>query len=320
MLGGTETRYSLVIPVYRNRESLPELVQQLRDLDRDLGNRLQLVFVVDGSPDDSYAWLRAELPRSGLHAKLMLLSRNFGSFAAIRAGLAQASGPYFAVMAADLQEPPELALRFFRTLEQGEVDVVVGARVARDDPPISRFASNLFWGAYRTLIQREIPPGGVDLFGCNLAFREHLVHLDEANTSLVALLFWLGFRRATLPYVRKARPYGRSAWTARRKLKYLADSVYAFSDLPVRLLFYAGGIGLALSLAMGIAVLFARLTGAIEIPGYAATVLVVLFFGGLNTFGLGIVGAYAWRAFENTKRRPGYVVLASEDIARGEGR
>jgi len=144
------------------------------------------------------------------------------------------------------------------------------------------------------------------------------VRLDETNTSLVALLFWLGFRRKSIPYVRRARPYGRSAWTIGRKLKYLADSVYAFSDLPVRLLFYAGATGLLLSVAMGITVLFARLTGAIELPGYAATVLTVLFFGGLNAFGLGVVGAYAWRAFENTKRRPGYVVLSSQDITPKE--
>jgi glycosyltransferase involved in cell wall biosynthesis len=318
MTGSPDTRYSLVVPVYRNRESLPELVEQLRGLDQRLEGGLQVVFVVDGSPDDSYAFLRDELPRSGLHAKLMLLSRNFGSFAAVRAGLAEARGPLFAVMAADLQEPPELAEQFFRALAAGDVDVVVGAREGREDPLFSRWASSLFWATYRAMIQPDIPAGGVDLFGCNAAFRDHLVRLDETNTSLVALLFWLGFRRKSIPYVRRARPYGRSAWTIGRKLKYLADSVYAFSDLPVRLLFYAGATGLLLSVAMGITVLFARLTGAIELPGYAATVLTVLFFGGLNAFGLGVVGAYAWRAFENTKRRPGYVVLSSQDITPKE--
>lgn len=315
MPGDSETRYSLVVPVYRNRDSLPELVAQLRALDRELDGRLQAVFVVDGSPDASHAWLHAELPRAGFRAKLILLSRNFGSFPAIRAGLAEAAGPYFAVIAADLQEPPELALQFFRTLEQGEVDVVVGTREAREDPLLARVASAAFWGLYRRLIQREIPPGGVDLFGCNRAFRDHLVRLDESNTSLVGLIFWLGYRRRAIAYSRRARPYGRSAWTLGRKLKYLADSVYAFSDLPVRLLFYAGAIGLLLAVAMGVAVIVERLTGAIQLPGYSATVLTILFFGGLNAFGLGIVGAYAWRAFENTKRRPGYVVLSSEDTA-----
>jgi hypothetical protein len=197
---------------------------------------------------------------------------------------------------------------------------VVGTREARADPLSSRLAATLFWGLYRKIIQREIPPGGVDVFGCNRVFRDQLLRLGEANTSLVALLFWLGFRRRTIAYARRARPFGKSAWTFRRKLKYLSDSVFAFSDLPVRLLFYAGFTGLILYGCLGLIVLIAHATGAISVPGYAATVLIILFFGALNTFGLGLVGAYAWRAYENTKQRPSYLVLSSEIVARGEPR
>ena len=161
------------------------------------------------------------------------------------------------------------------------------------------------------------PSGGVDLFGCNQIFRDQLIRLEELNTSLVGLLFWLGFRRKSIPYIRRARPYGRSAWTVRRKLKYLSDSVFAFSDLPIRLLSLCGAVGILVSLLLGIVVLTARLTGAIQLPGYTPTVLTILFFGALNTLGLGIIGAYTWRAFENTKRRPGYVVLRSENIVSG---
>ncbi len=307
--------YSLVIPVYNNRDSLPELVEQIRGLQRGLPQPLETVFVVDGSPDDSHEWLRRELPASGLDAKLILLARNFGSFAAIRAGLAHSAGEYTAVMAADLQEPPEVVARFFEVLAKGDVDVVIGVREARADPFASRMLSTFFWGFYRRLVQPQIPPGGVDLFGCNRAFREQLVSLGETNTSLVALVFWLGYRRAMVPYVRRARPYGRSAWTFRRKLKYLSDSVFAFTDLPVWLLFHAGMLGLVLSVVIAVVVLVARIVGTIELPGYAATILVILFFGALNTFGLGIVGAYAWRAYENTKERPGYLVLSTETIS-----
>ena len=310
--------YSLVIPVYRNEESLPELVSQLSVLNHALDRRLETVFVVDGSPDNSYGYLREALPRTDLRAKLILLSRNFGSFAAIRAGLTEASGPYFAVLAADLQEPPELAREFFAALENDEADVVIGTRIGREDPALARWAAALFWGVYRRLIQREVPPGGVDLFGCNQTFRDQLIRLEELNTSLVGLLFWLGFRRKSIPYIRRARPYGRSAWTLRRKLRYLSDSVFAFSDLPIRLLSLSGAAGLLVSLLLGIVVLTARLTGAIQLPGYTPTVLMILFFGALNTLGLGIIGAYTWRAFENTKRRPGYVVLRSETIVSGK--
>jgi glycosyltransferase involved in cell wall biosynthesis len=307
--------YSLVVPVYRNRESLPELVRELEGLQQSLRPQaLEVLFVVDGSPDESYAWLRANLPASSLRARLILLARNFGSFAAISAGLQVASGEYFAVLAADLQDPPDIARRFFGELAQGDVDVVIGTREGRSDPWITRAMASLFWGLYRRIIEPQIPPGGVDLFGCNRAFRDALVRLRETNTSLVALIFWLGFRRRTLPYVRRKRPYGKSAWTLRRKLKYLSDSVFAFSDLPVRLLFYAGVAGLILSGLLGLLVVIGRLTGAIDVEGYSATILVILFFGALNTFGLGVVGAYAWRAYENTKGRPAYLVLSSEAI------
>lgn len=307
--------YSLVVPVYRNRESLPQLVEELAALQGSLSGKLETIFVVDGSPDDSHAWLRSALRRSNLDARLILLTRNFGSFAAICAGLVEATGDYFAVIAADLQDPPEIAGKFFAALATGEVDVVVGTREARADPWPSRIASSMFWGLYRKIIQPQIPPGGVDLFGCNRAFRDQLVRLNEANASLVALLFWLGFRRRTISYVRRPRRFGRSAWTFRRKLKYLSDSVFAFSDLPVRLLFYTGLGGLLLSAIIGLAVLVAHATGAINVPGYSATVLIILFFGALNTFGLGIVGAYAWRAYENSKQRPGYLVLSTEAIS-----
>jgi len=307
--------YSLVIPVYRNRESLPELVRELEGLQQSLRPEpLEVVFVVDGSPDESHAWLRANLPSSRLRARLILLVRNFGSLAAVSAGLNEASGDYFAVLAADLQDPPDIARRFFTELATTDVDVVIGTREGRDDPWITRVTASVFWGLYRRVIEPQIPPGGVDLFGCNRRFRDALVRLRETNTSLVALIFWLGFRRKTIPYARRRRPYGKSAWTLRRKLNYLSDSVFAFSDLPVRMLFYAGVLGLVLSSLFGMLVLLGRLTGAIDVAGYSATMLAILFFGALNTFGLGIVGAYAWRAYENTKGRPAYLVLSSEAI------
>jgi len=298
------TRYSLVVPVYRNEEMIPDLLSALQGVDSALGGGLEVVFAVDGSPDRSLARLVELLPRTGLTAKLLEMSRNFGAFAAIRAGLTEASGPYFAVMAADLQEPPELAVEFFRRLEQGTCDVVCGVRAARDDPWRTRLASNLFWALYRRLVQPEMPPGGVDVFGCNLAARDALVALSEAHSSLVGQLLWIGMRRDLVPYHRRARRHGKSGWTLRRKITYMLDSSLAFSDLPIRLLFGVGMLALAVAIVYGAIVLFARVTGLINEPGYAPTVLLISGFGALNALGLSVVGAYAWRAFENTKARP----------------
>jgi glycosyltransferase involved in cell wall biosynthesis len=307
--------YSLVIPVYRNEASLPELLDAVAGIAKSLDGPFEAVFVVDGSPDRSYSVLREKLPGVPFASQLLSLSRNFGSFAAIRSGLQAARGDYFAVMAADLQEPPELAVEFFRRLKNDETDIVVGTRDAREDPWASKAASALFWKTYRWLINPDIPAGGVDVFGCNRNFLDHLLALDEHHSSLVGLMFWLGFRRAVVPYSRRARVHGKSGWTLRRKITYMLDSVFAFSDLPVRMLLAIGVIGVAVAALFGLVVLIVRLLGSELVPGYAATIIAIMFFGGLNALGLGIIGAYVWRAFANTQRRPLAVVMRSESFA-----
>jgi glycosyltransferase involved in cell wall biosynthesis len=295
---------SLIVPVYRNEDTVPALLAAVAALNERLGGALEPVFVVDGSPDRSLSLLIEGLPQQRYAATVLQMSRNFGSFAAIRAGLIEATGPYFAVMAADLQEPPELVLEFFRRLETDACDVVCGVREARDDALHVRAASTLFWRLYRRLVQPEMPEGGIDVFGCNRVARDQLVALTEAHSSLVGLLIWIGLRREQVHYRRLPRPHGKSAWTLRKKLAYMFDSCLSFSDLPIRLLFGVGLLSLAAAIVYGSIVVFARATGLIHEPGYATTVLLVAGFGALNALGLSVVGAYAWRAFENTKGRP----------------
>lgn len=295
---------TLVIPVYRNEGSLPDLLAAVERLGAQAPGGMETVFVVDGSPDRCYEILRDELPRRAIRAKLVLLARNFGAFSAVRAGLLRGEGDHFAVMAADLQEPPELVERMHAMLRAGEVDVVVGVRESRDDPWGTRVSSGLFWSLYRRYVVPEMPPGGVDVFGCTRAFRDMLLSMRESHSSLVAQIFWLGFRRGTLPYARQARQHGKSAWTLGKKIDYLMDSVFAFTDLPIRWLIRGGLAGAVLAGLFGLGVIAGRLGGWITVPGYAATAILITFFGALNLLGLGIVGSYAWRAYENSKARP----------------
>ena len=312
------TTYSLIVPVYRNEDAVPALLATLDDMNAQLDGALEAVFVVDGSPDRSLPLLLEGLPRQRYAARVLEMSRNFGAFAAIRAGLAEAAGPYFAVMAADLQEPPALVLEFFRRLAADACDVVCGVREARDDAWHVRVASALFWGVYRRLVQPDMPEGGIDVFGCNRVARDHLVALPEAHSSLVGLLIWIGLRREEVRYRRLPRQHGKSAWTLRKKLAYMFDSCLSFSDLPIRLLFGVGMLSLVAAIVYGSIVVFARATGLIHEPGYATTVLLVAGFGALNALGLSVVGAYAWRAFENTKARP--LTIVQRRFSFGEGK
>lgn len=295
---------TLVIPVYKNEGSISTLLDVVTQLDQALNSDFEVIFVVDGSPDHCNELLEAALPEQSFKSTLILLSRNFGSFMAIRTGLQHGCGDRYAVMAADLQEPPELVLEMNRILCAEPVDVVVGVRESRNDPLLSRLASQMYWNMYRRYIVSEMPPGGVDVFGCNKAFLNVLLTLEERHSSLVAQIFWLGFRRKIVPYKRLKRQHGKSAWVFRKKVNYLLDSVFSFSDLPIRLLIRVGGGGSILALLVGLIVFFAKLNGIINVPGYTMTMLVISLLGSLNLLGLGIVGSYAWRAYENTKHRP----------------
>ena len=305
---------SLVIPVYRNSENVPSLLEAVVQLDRDLDGDLEVVFVVDGSPDDSALRLSSALPELGVRAQLLELSRNFGSFEAIRAGLEAGRGDCFAVMAADLQEPPSLVADFHRRLDSGECDITIGQRAGRDDPPMRKLMSRVFWGFYRRFVVPDVPPGGLDVFGCTRAVRDEILRMRERNSSLVGLLLWVGFRREYIPYERRAREIGESAWTFRKRLAYLMDSVFSFSSLPIQILLRIGIAGLAVSVIFSLVVLWARLFSDLDVPGYAATVLLITFFGALNCFGLGVIGQYVWRTFENTKTRPGHIVASRQDF------
>ena len=192
----------------------------------------------------------------------------------------------------------------FSALTTQGCDVAIGTREGRADPLLSRIFSKVFWGIYRRLVQPDMPAGGVDMFACNRKFRDQLIALPESNSSLVGLVFWVGFQRAYISYSRAPRAKGKSAWTFSKKLRYVSNSVFAFSDLPIRLLLLFGVTGVCIAATLATIVLVARVTGLVSFPGYSATVLIILFFAALNSLGLGVIGSYTWRAFENTKSRP----------------
>lgn len=304
--------FSVVVPVYKNAETLPDVVKAIEWLQGELGVAVEAVFVVDGSPDASAEVLRGILPEAQFSAQLLCHSRNFGAFAAIRTGFLAARGSYIAAMAADLQEPIDLLCQFYAELSSGRYDVAVGTRASREDPGLSKAMSGVYWRLYRRMVLPQMPPGGVDIFACTAQVATKFGELVESNSSLVGLLYWLGYRRVEIPYDRVARQHGTSAWSFRKKVTYLLDSVFSFTSLPISLILLLGAAGTALALGSAAVVFVAWLLGAISIPGYTATMLVLLLSTGSILFALGIVGTYVWRAYENTKNRPIAVVMQQE--------
>jgi glycosyltransferase involved in cell wall biosynthesis len=305
---------SLVIPVYRNEENLPRLFTELEAFAAAFPDPIEVVFVVDGSPDRSLAVLRERLPGWPVPSQLVELSRNFGSFAAIAAGMRAARGEYMAALSADLQEPLSLTREFHRLMAAGEADVVFGHRTGRADARSSSLMSDLFWRLYRRFVVPDMPRGGVDMFGCTRQVRDVFTGMKEVNTNLIALLLWLGFPRAFVPYERQARLEGRSAWTFSRKVRYAIDSVFAFTDLPIRALLVMGVAGTAIAVVAGVTVFVGWATGHVPVLGYTPLMLVITFFGGLTALGLGITGQYLWLTLQNSRGRPPFVVRASDSF------
>lgn len=301
-------KYSIIVPVYQNEDSIPKLLINLSALSEKLNHDLEVIFVIDGSMDKSQDLLVIGCQDMKFKSQIIIHSKNFGSFAAITTGLKYDNSEYSSTYSADCQEPTSLIENFYEILEKDKVDVVFGQRLERQDNILSKIYSNLFWKIYRATIDSDMPRGGVDIFGCNRAFRNELVKLEESRSSLIALAFWLGFERRTVKYSRLAREAGKSTWTFRKKLNYFLDSLFSFTDLPIRVLLSGGAIGVILSLVLGSVILILSLYGDIKVPGYSPTVLLILFFGALNIFGIGLVGSYAWRAYENSKKRPNAVV------------
>lgn len=307
---------SLVIPVYRNAATVAPLIEAVNGIAQAVEGRLEVLFVIDGSPDNSGDLIRTAVKQHDMDARVIEHSRNFGSFAAIRTGMRLARGKRIAVMAADLQEPPDLIVRFFARLSVGDVEIVAGDRRARSDPGSQH--SRRYWRVYRRFVMADMPIGGVDVFACTAPVRDAICSMESVNTSLVAQLFWVGFRRALEPYDRLPRAEGESGWTLGKKVRYLADSVFAFTDLPVRVLWGTGVLGTSVAVVVALLVLVSRIANLISVPGYAPTVLAIVFFGSLNLIGLGILGSYVWRAYEAVQGRPAAIISSTYETESGE--
>jgi hypothetical protein len=197
----------------------------------------------------------------------------------------------------------------------GRADVVLATRTGRDDPWSVRVTSAAFWRTYRRLVQRDAPVGGVDMFACTKAVRDVLVSLRESNTSLVGLLMWAGFRREIVEYRRLPRAHGESGWTFRRRMRYMLDSVYSFTDLPITAIIAVGMIGIIGSFIAAILVFAAWISGRIDIQGYTPLMMLLLALTSTVLFALGIIGSYVWRTYENSKARPLALVRVHEEFS-----
>lgn len=307
---------SIVVPTYRNAASLPDLHQRLQELaSRNQADRFEFVFVDDGSSDDTPAVLE-QLATCDARVSVLTLSRNFGSTSALQAGFEHSRGDAMVALAADLQDPPELVDELLDRWRAGS-KVVLAVRRHRGDSRLSSTVSKAFYALFRRFAIAEMPPGGFDFFLVDRQVRDVLVSIPERNTYLMGLLLWMGFKPAIVHYDRRAREarYGRSGWTLPKKITYFADSFVAFSDAPIRLVTILGVcISLAGFVYAGLVIL-SRIVSREDVQGWTSLMVVVLLLSGTQLLMLGIIGEYLWRALDEGRRRPRYII---ESIRRGK--
>jgi len=308
MRKGKHKILSIIIPVYFNEPNLPDTIPQLLALADDLpGYQLELVFVDDGSGDRSLEMLFAAREEHPRQIKVVKLTRNFGTMAALQAGLTVAHGDCVGVIAADLQDPPELFLEMIRHWEMG-TKAVFAIRSDREETFLQKLFSNSYYALIRRFAIPGYPAGGFDFFLVDRQVVDEVNNIHEKNTNLMTLVFWLGFQAVFIPYVRQRRTKGVSRWTLGKKVKLFVDTFVSFSYFPIRLFSFLGIVYAIISFSYGAFIFISWLSFGIEVQGWVPMMLVLTFTAGLQMTLLGILGEYLWRTLDEARGRPQFVI------------
>jgi polyisoprenyl-phosphate glycosyltransferase len=302
----TRELVSVIVPVYFNAESLPRLVERLKEVQGGADWDLEVLFVDDGSGDASWERIE-EAVRSWPAARGVRLTRNFGSQMAIVAGLSEARGAAAAVLSADLQEPPELLPEMVAAWRRGAT-AVLAVRRSRPESLATRAAAGVYYRTLKRLAFSEMPEGGFDCFLIGRSAIDFLVDAREVHTSLPGLLLWGGFPTALVPYDRVAREQGESRWTFAKKFKYFLDAVIAFSYAPLRWMSVAGAVLAVAAFAYAVFLIAYKLVHGQPLQGWTSLMVALAFFSGVQLASLGILGEYLWRTLDAARARKGYLV------------
>lgn len=300
-------KVSIVIPVYYNEDNLLPLYDDIKEKIIDVINYdYEIVMVNDGSKDGSYDVMK-HLAEIDNNIKIVSLSRNFGSHAAILCGLEKCTGDCAVVKAADLQEPTALILQMVERWKQGN-NVVLAVRESREESKKQTTFANLYYWMVRKTSLPTMPQGGFDVYLLDRKVIEVLLALDERNSALTGQILWSGFKTDIVYYTRLAREIGTSKWTLKKKIRLVMDTLFSFSTVPVAMVESIGAISFFGSLIWAIVVLVCKLCGTIEVSGWTMLFIFNLFSFGVVMLTLGILGEYLWRAFDASRNRPPYIV------------
>lgn len=302
-------KISIIIPCYFNEENIPftskELIENEKNFDSDM--LFEYVMVDDGSKDQTYAALlkfKAQYPDK---VTLVKLAGNVGSYNAILAGMHHATGDCNVILAADLQDPPEMIPKMVEYWKKG-IKFVVANRENREEGLAQKLFSNTYHRLIKKYALKNVPPGGFDLVLFDKQLREDVIKINERNTNQIYLLSWLNYDFVNIPYTRRKREIGKSRWTLQKKIKLFIDSFVSFSFAPIRLISIIGLLLGIIAFAYGVFIIISRMLGDIQVAGWSAMMVTFLFVSAFQMMALGIIGEYVWRALDAARGRPNFVI------------
>jgi polyisoprenyl-phosphate glycosyltransferase len=301
-------KISIIIPCYFNAENIPvtkkRLVENESLFESDV--TFEYVMVDDGSKDNTVAeLLKFRDEHKGV--KVIKLAGNVGSYNAILAGMNYATGDCCVVIAADLQDPPELMVKMYSHWKNG-IKLIVGNRADRQEPFFQKAFSSTYHKLIRKFALKNIPEGGFDYVFFDKQLKDEVVKINEKNTNTLYLLAWLNYDMVCIPYTRVKREVGKSRWTLKKKIKLFIDSFISFSYAPLKFISIVGIVLGLVAFFYSLFIISLRFFGESQPEGWTSLMVVLLFVSSFQMIGLGIIGEYVWRNLEATRKRPIYVV------------
>ena len=298
----------VIVPCYNEGDVLRQLYQSLSSILTIIGYEYELLFVNDGSDDNTLIQLKT-LSEADHHITYLSLSRNFGKEAAMYAGFCNADADYVAVMDADLQDPPELLPEMIRILENEEYDCVAARRVTRKGEPFIRsILAKGFYKLINTISDTSIIEGARDFRLMKRQMVDAIVAMREINRFSKGIFAWIGFRTYWIEYDNIQRAAGKTKWNLWSLTKYAFSGIIDFSEIPLSFASWIGFLMTIISFAFLILIVVRRLIFGDPVAGWASTICVIIFIGGIQLFCLGMIGQYIARNYTESKRRPHFII------------
>ena len=311
-------KISIIIPCYNEQEAVPLFYTESMRVLKELNYEYELIFVNDGSKDQTLAAIK-DLCAADPHVVYLSFSRNFGKESAMLAGFHAASGDFVTIMDADLQDPPSLLPQMLKILEEGEYDSVATRRFSRDGEPMIRsWFARKFYQLINRISDADIVDGARDFRLMKKEMVRAILSMNEHNRFSKGIFGWIGFRTYWLSYQNVERAAGTTKWNFWKLFKYAIDGIINFSQTPLSIASWFGISMTFFSFAALMVIIIRRLVFGDPVVGWASTVCIMIFIGGLQLFCLGIIGQYIAKIYMEAKHRPHYIISESNkaDIDR----